>query len=47
MLNERLKSLRLAKGLTLQLVGDFFGISKVSISSRETGKSNPDHSHRG
>jgi len=43
MLNERLKSLRLAKGLTLQQVGDFFGISKVSISSWETGKSNPDH----
>jgi hypothetical protein len=27
MLNERLKNLRLAKGLTLQQVGDVFGIS--------------------
>ena len=43
MLNERLKSLRLAKGLTLQQVGDVFGVSKVSISSWETGKSHPDH----
>ena len=43
MLNERLKNLRLAKGLTLQQVGDFFGISKASISSWESGRSNPDH----
>ena len=43
MLNERLKNLRLAKGLTLQQVGDAFGISKASISSWESGKSHPDH----
>ena len=43
MLNERLKNLRLAKGLTLQQVGDVFGISKASISSWESGRSNPDH----
>jgi transcriptional regulator with XRE-family HTH domain len=43
MLNERLKNLRLAKGLTLQQVGDVFGISKASISSWESGKSHPDH----
>ncbi len=43
MLNERLKNLRLAKGMTLQQVGDVFGISKASISSWESGKSNPDH----
>jgi transcriptional regulator with XRE-family HTH domain len=43
MLNERLKNLRLAKGMTLQQVGDAFGISKASVSSWESGKSNPDH----
>ncbi len=43
MLNERLKNLRLAKGLTLQQVGDVFGISKASIFSWESGKSHPDH----
>ena len=43
MLNERLKNLRLAKGLTLQQVGDAFGISKASVSGWESGKSNPDH----
>lgn len=43
MLNERLKNLRLAKGLTLQQVGDFFGISKASVSAWESGKSHPDH----
>ena len=43
MLKERLKNLRLAKGMTLQQVGDVFGISKASISSWESGKSNPDH----
>ena len=42
MLNERLKNLRLAKGLTLQQVGDAFGISKVSVSTWESGKTNPD-----
>ena len=43
MLNERLKNLRLAKGMTLQQVGDAFRISKASVSSWESGKSNPDH----
>lgn len=43
MLNERLKNLRLAKGLTLQKVGEAFGISKASVSSWESGKSYPDH----
>jgi transcriptional regulator with XRE-family HTH domain len=43
MLNERLKNLRLAKGLTLQQVGDAFGISKASVSGWESGKSHPDH----
>jgi len=42
MLNERLKNLRLAKGLTLQQVGNEFGISKVSVSTWESGKTNPD-----
>lgn len=42
MLNERLKNLRLAKGLTLQQVGDVFGISKVSVSTWESGKTSPD-----
>lgn len=42
MLNERLKNLRLAKGLTLQQVGDSFGISKVSVSTWESGKTHPD-----
>ena len=43
MLNERLKNLRLARGLTLQQVGDAFGISKASVSGWESGKSHPDH----
>ena len=42
MLNERLKNLRLAKGLTLQQVGDVFGISPSSVSSWEKGKNQPD-----
>ena len=42
MLNERLKNLRLAKGLTLQQVGDSFGISAASVSSWEKGKNQPD-----
>ncbi len=42
MLNERLKNLRLAKGLTLQQVGDAFGISAASVSSWEKGKNQPD-----
>ncbi len=43
MLNERIRTLRLAKGLTLQAVADVFGISRASISSWESGNSNPDH----
>jgi transcriptional regulator with XRE-family HTH domain len=42
MLNDRLKNLRLAKGMTLQQVGDAFGISKVSVSTWESGKTSPD-----
>ena len=42
MLNERLKNLRLAKGLTLQQVGDSFGISAASVASWEKGKNQPD-----
>jgi transcriptional regulator with XRE-family HTH domain len=42
MLNERLKNLRLAKGLTLQQVGDAFGISAASVASWEKGKNQPD-----
>ena len=42
MLNERLKNLRLAKGLTLQQVGDVFGISRSSVSSWESGTNQPD-----
>jgi transcriptional regulator with XRE-family HTH domain len=42
MLNERLKNLRLAKGLTLQQVGDVFGISRASVSSWESGINQPD-----
>jgi transcriptional regulator with XRE-family HTH domain len=42
MLNTRLKNLRLAKGLTLQQVGDVFGISAASVASWEKGKNQPD-----
>lgn len=42
MLNERIKNLRLAKGLTLQQVGDAFGISAASVASWEKGKNQPD-----
>ena len=42
MLNERLKNLRLAKGMTLQQVGDAFGISRASVSSWESGTNQPD-----
>jgi transcriptional regulator with XRE-family HTH domain len=42
MLNERLKNLRLAKGLTLQQVGDVFNISPASVASWEKGKNQPD-----
>jgi len=42
MLNERLKNLRLAKGMTLQQVGNAFGISAASVASWEKGKNQPD-----
>ena len=42
MLNERIRALRLAKGLTLQQVGDVFGISRGSVSNWEVGHSQPD-----
>ncbi len=42
MLNERIRTLRLAKGLTLQAVADVFGISRASISSWESGTNQPD-----
>lgn len=42
MLNERIRSLRLAKGLTLQQIGDAFGISRASVSAWESGVAKPD-----
>lgn len=42
MLNERIRKLRLAKGMTLQQVGNVFGISKVSVSNWESGTNQPD-----
>ncbi len=42
MLNERIRALRLAKGLTLQQVGDVFGISRASVSNWEAGHAQPD-----
>ena len=42
MLHERLRKLRLAKGMTLQQVGDVFGISASSVSSWEKGINLPD-----
>ncbi len=42
MLSERIRALRLAKGLTLQQVGDVFGISRASVSAWESGVAKPD-----
>ena len=42
MLNERIRGLRLARGLTLQQVGDAFDISRGSVSSWESGVNQPD-----
>ena len=42
MLNERIRKLRLARGMTLQQLGDFFGISAASVSSWEKGTNFPD-----
>jgi len=44
MLNERIRQLRLAKGLTLQQVGNTFGISRSSVAAWESGVSKPDTS---
>ncbi len=44
MLNERIRQLRLAKGLTLQQVGNTFGISRSSVAAWESGISKPDTS---
>ena len=44
MLNERIRQLRLAKGLTLQQVGNAFGISRSSVAAWESGISKPDTS---
>jgi transcriptional regulator with XRE-family HTH domain len=44
MLNERIRQLRLAKGLTLQQVGDAFGISRSSVAAWENAISKPDTS---
>ncbi len=44
MLSERIRQLRLAKGLTLQQVGDAFGISRSSVSAWESGVAKPDGS---
>jgi transcriptional regulator with XRE-family HTH domain len=42
MLNERIRKLRLARGMTLQQLGDVFGISRGSVSSWESGVNVPD-----
>lgn len=42
MLNQKIRALRLAKGLTLKQVGDVFGISRASVSAWESGTSKPD-----
>lgn len=42
MLNDRLKKLRLSRGLTLQQVGEHFGISKSSVANWEKGINQPD-----
>lgn len=42
MFKDRLKKLRLSKGLTLQQVGDQFDISAASVANWENGKSQPD-----
>jgi len=42
MLHKRIRKLRLAKGMTLQQVGDVFGISASSVSNWEKGVNLPD-----
>lgn len=41
-LGEKIRTLRLAKGLTLQALGDVFGINRASVSEWESGKSKPE-----
>ncbi|KGV86486.1 helix-turn-helix family protein [Burkholderia pseudomallei MSHR3951] len=40
----RIRELRKAKGMTLQQLGDVFGISRASVSEWESGRSKPDAS---
>lgn len=40
-INERLKELRLKKGLTQTELGEYLGVSKCAISLYESGKRNP------
>lgn len=41
-LGEKIRALRLAKGMTLQAVADVFGINRASVSDWESGKTRPD-----
>ncbi|RQQ30515.1 LexA family protein [Burkholderia stagnalis] len=41
-IGTRIRALRKAEGLTLQQVGDAFGISRASVSEWESGRSKPD-----
>lgn len=41
-IGERIKELRTKKGLTLQQVGDAFGITRASVAGWERGDSRPD-----
>ncbi|WP_334028982.1 XRE family transcriptional regulator [Burkholderia orbicola] len=41
-IGTRIRELRKAKGLTLQQLGDEFGISRASVSEWESGRSKPD-----
>lgn len=41
-IGTRIRELRKAKGLTLQQLGDTFGISRASVSEWESGRSKPD-----
>lgn len=40
-MNNRIRTLRKSAGLTLQQLGDKIGITSASLSTIETGKSNP------
>jgi len=41
-IGTRIRELRKAKGMTLQQLGDVFGISRASVSEWESGRSKPD-----